>query len=408
MYILKGLQKMKTLLKDLLGFGPKKEKEGRDKFHLPIESVGDLIKGRNDTYKIVLKVSPVNGELLSGDGLELASEAIQGALASFEGRFGIYIQSEGVNIETNLSNLERLKLELNSEIKLVLLEEQKKHIQSMAAKARNVLNFYTVFEVNDSSPTSASELLDDVYQAFKAELESQGMYVDRLSRIEVMALLYRRMNPESSQTEPARVDWDIENILPENGKIFRDGRHIEIENRVYRFYSLIKYPATVQYYRWLKKVFNTKGDINIAITLTPKNKATITRELSKAVNEIGAKELEAKKDEALRQKYRSQKESARAMLAELGNYNVSLYDTNITIGISAPDIKSLNTLSNLLRSKISSTYCQATELKYKGYDPFITTLPVLPRNSITDNYVWNLTTREVASLIPYDSSVFFN
>ena len=89
MFILKGIWQMKSILKDLLGLGPNKGKERRDKFSLPIESVGDLIKGRNDTYKIVLKVSPVNGELLSDDALELVSEAIQRALASFEGRMGI-------------------------------------------------------------------------------------------------------------------------------------------------------------------------------------------------------------------------------------------------------------------------------------------------------------------------------
>ena len=92
------------------------------------------------------------------------------------------------------------------------------------------------------------------------------------------------------------------------------------------------------------------------------------------------------------------------MIAELGSDNVSLYDTNITIGISAPDMGELNTLSNLLRSKISSAYCQATELKYKGYDPFITTLPMLAENIITKNYVWNLTTKDIASIIPFDSS----
>jgi hypothetical protein len=184
----------------------------------------------------------------------------------------------------------------------------------------------------------------------------------------------------------------------------KDGRHIEIENRTYRFYSIVKYPRTVDRYRWLKKVFNTKGDINIAIILTPKNKATIMRELSNAINEIGAKALDNRKDESLRQKYQAEKESAVEMINELGNDNISLYDTNITIGISSTEMKELNTLSNLLRSKISSVYCQATELKYKGYDPFITTLPILAENKITQNYVWNLTTKDIASMIPYDSS----
>jgi len=395
---------MLALVKDLLGLKQGKKKEAKSNFCLPIESIGDLIVGKDGIYKIVLKVSPVNGELLSNESLEIISESIQGALSSFDGRIGIYIQSEGVNIETNIANIEKAKLELNSEIKLILLEQQKKHIQSMAGRSRNVLNFYTVFEVKDTNFNSAQELLNDAYQSFKGELEVADMYVDQLLKKDIKALLYARMNPESSQVEPCREDWEIENILPENARIFKDGRHIEIENRIYRFYSIIKYPATVERYRWLRRVFNTKGDINISIILTPKNKATIARELSKAVNEIGAKALDSSKDEFLRQKYQAQKESAAAMIAELGSDNVSLYDTNITIGISAADIKALNTLSNLLRSKISSAYCQATELKYKVYDPYITTLPILAENKITQNNVWNLTTRDVASLIPYDSS----
>ncbi|MHB8276036.1 MAG: VirB4 family type IV secretion system protein [Candidatus Humimicrobiaceae bacterium] len=395
---------MLALIKDLLGIKSKGKKTIKGDFTLPIESINDLIECSDGIYKIVLKVSPVNGELLSYDSLEMISDSIQGALASFEGRIGIYIQSEIVDIDINILNIEKLERELNSEIKLVLLEEQKKHILSMAGRSRNVLNFYTVFEVKEDNFNSARELLNDTYQSFKTELESQGMYVDQLLQKDIKALLYRRMNPESSQSEPCREDWEIENILPENAKIYKDGRHIEIENHLYRFYSIIKYPSTVDKYRWLRKVFNTKGDINIAITLTPKNKATIMKELSKAVSELGAKALDSRKDESLRQKYQAESNSAKDMITELGNDNISLYDTNITIGISAPDIKDLNTLSSILRSKISSSYCQATELRYKGYDPFITTLPILAENKITKNYVWNLTTRDVASLIPYDSS----
>jgi len=401
---LKETVKSLAFIKDLLGIrsGEKKSKKGY--FSLPIKIIGELIEGKDGTYKIVLKVSPVNGELLSEGSLEMVSSAIQGALATFSGRIGIYIQSESVNVGTNISNIERFKAGLNSEVKLVLIEEQKKHIQSMAGRSRNVLNFYTVFETKETDCISAGELLGDAYLSFKSELESQGMYVDRLAGSDIKALLYRRMNPESSQVEPLREDWEIGNILPENARIYKDGRHLEIENRIYRFYSIVKYPATVEKYRWLRRVFNIKGDINIAIILTPKNKATITKELSKAVSEIGAKALDSRKNEALRQKYQAQKESAVEMISELGSDNVSLCDTNITIGISAPDMGELNTLSNLLRSKISSAYCQATELKYKGYDPFITTLPILAENRITKNYVWNLTTKDIASIIPFDSS----
>jgi archaellin len=400
---LKETAKLLAFIKDLLLVKSNDKKRSGD-FSLPVESIGDLIYGTDGTYKMVLKVSPLNCELLSAGSLEVVNSAIQGALSTFSGRIGIYIQSESVNVGTNILNIEKFKAGINSEVKLVLLEEQKKYIESMAGRSRNVLNFYTVFELKEADFKSSEELLGDTYLSFKSELESQGMYVDRLTGSDIKKLLYIRMNPESSEAEPIGKDWDIENILPENAKIYKDGRHLEIENRIYRFYSIIKYPATVDRYRWLRSIFNIKGDINIAIILTPKNKATITKELSKAVSEIGAKALDSKKNEALRQKYQAQKESAVEIISELGSDNISLYDTNITIGVSATDMGELNTLSNLLRSKISSAYCQATELKYKGYDPFITTLPVLAENSITKNYVWNLTTKDIASIIPFDSS----
>jgi hypothetical protein len=114
-----------ALIKDLLGLKTKNPNEIKSNFCLPIESIKDIIIAKDGVYKIVLKVSPVNGELLSDDGLEAISESIQRALSAFDGRIGIYIQSEGVNIETNIANIEQFGLELNSEIKLILLEEQK-------------------------------------------------------------------------------------------------------------------------------------------------------------------------------------------------------------------------------------------------------------------------------------------
>ena len=401
---MKGKGKMSNFIKDLLGIKSNKKKKIKDSFSLPIKEIGDLMECKDGTYKIIVRVSPVNGELLSDDNLEGISSSIQGALNSFDGRVGIYIQSECIDINTNIENIEKRERELTSEVKVLLLEEQKKHIKSISGKSRNVPNFYTVFEIKDDNFSAARERLNDTYTSFRNELESQNMYVDLLYERQIKSLLYQRMNPESSQVEPCREDWGIDNIIPENAKIYRDGRHIEIENRIYRFFSIVKYPRTVERYRWLRKVFSMKGDLNIAITLTPKNKSTIMRSLSKAVSELGAKAIDKRKNEAMRQKYQAEADSSKELISQLGNDNISLYDVNITMGISAKDIKELNTLSNLLRSKIASAYCQATELKYKGYDPYITTLPILADNNITRNYVWNLTTRDVASIIPYDSS----
>ncbi len=252
-------------IKDLLGIKSKNDDGG---FDLNIASITDLIETRDGKYKIVFKVTPINGELISEPDLYFVSEAIAGALNSFDGRIGIYIQSECIDIETNLASMDRRKNELKSETKVMLLEKQKEHIRSMAGRSRNVLNFYTVLEVAENNSKSAEELLSDAYASYKSELESAGLYADRLYEHDIKELLYRRMNPRVSEVEVYRRDWDSANLLPENVRAFKDGRHTEIGDRLYRFFAINKFPKSVDSYRWLKKVFNLKGDISVAIILT--------------------------------------------------------------------------------------------------------------------------------------------
>lgn len=396
---------MHQLIKDIFGIKSKNRIEVKEVFPLPVKSIGDILLGTDGKYKMVGKVSPVNAELMNEEDISSIFDAIQGALGSYNGRFQIVIQSERVDIEKNVENIEKRKQELSSELNIELLEEQAKHLQGMSSKSRNVLNFYIVIETKEKDYVIAEQVLDDSFGAIKTELESQEMYVDRLSKTDLMQLLYERMNPDSSQYEPLQDSWELTNIIPENSRRLKDGKTLEIENYYFRHFSITKYPQTVDKYRWLRKLFSFKGNINVSITLTPKNKATINEELSKAISELNAKEREHQgKDEAKRQEFEAQAQSAKEMIQELGSDNVNLYDTNITIGIYAKDEKELNSLVNSLRAKVSSTYCQLTEIKRKDFDPFFITLPILVENRITKYYVWNLSSKDIASLIIFDSS----
>lgn len=399
------LKKMKDLLKTKSNKKDSKEVV-KNNFSLPIKDIIDeTIIGENKTFKCVIKVSPINGELCTHEQLIEISNSIQGALSSFEGRQGIYILSEKVDIKENIKNIEQKILQLDEEFKIKNLEQQKEDLQALASKSRTVLNFYLVLETKKKNLNIANSILDDSYGSVKSELEGSDLYCERLNKDQIKELLYLKMNPDSSLIEKYKEDWNLENIYPENAVRFEDGRHLEIENRIYRFFSITKFPKYVEEFRWLRKLLNIKGDVNIAITLTPKNKMEIQNSLSKAVTEIGAKERGAK-DVALRESYKQQKDSAIKIIQNLGNDNTALFDTNITIGISARTMEELETLANLVRSKISSSYLQSTELKRKDFDPFYTILPILPENKITRDYTWNLTTKDISSIVPFDSSEF--
>ena len=393
---------MKQLIFDVLGIKSKEKKEDQI-FNLPIKQIGDICLGTDGKYKLIMKVSPINGDLMDDSDISEVANAIQGALASYEGRLQILIQSEKIDIDKNIANMDQVQQLLNDEVKVELLQSQKDYLLSMKKKIKNVLNFYVVIETKGKDYIVAEQTLEDYYLSMKGELEGQDLYTTKLEERDIKELLYERLNPDSSQDQPMQADWGIEQIMPMNAKRHKDGRHLEIENYMYRHYAITNYPQEVDKYRWLRKVFNFNDRIFISITLTPKNKATINEDLSKAIKEIGRKQFEAKEDH-IKQRYTAQIESARQMIQEIGGDNVSLYDTNITLSIGAKDMKQLNRLSSNLLAKVSSSYCQATELKYKDFDPFFTTLPLLVENKITNNFVWNLTSKDIAALIPFDSS----
>lgn len=375
-------------------------------FKLPIKEVGDnIIVGNNNTYKYCMKITPVNGALADEQSLEQIAEAVQGALNSFQGRQGFFLMSEKVDVAKNIENIEKREKELDKEFEIQLLEDQKKFFKKRAMSSKSVWNFYYVIEVTEKNINTAEAVLEDGFFSIKNELESQEMYVEKLNRSRYMQLLYEKLNPDANSYEEFNDEWDLLSIYPENAVREEDGFHIQIGNKYYRFLAISNFPTQVEKYRWLRRLFNIKGDVNISIILNPKNKSTIAKSLSNAYQEAEGKEYSAK-DLATKKKYEAKKKSADAMVEKLGSDNVTLFDTAIMISIGAKSKEELNSLVNQARNKISAARMQSTEIKRKDFLPIYTMLPILDNNIITQNYIWNLTSEDIGAIIPFDSSEY--
>ena len=88
----------------------KNKKDTNKLFDLGIDNIENNIMVAGKLHKMIMKVSPVNGELLNNETLEQITQALQGALSSFPERKGIYIMSERVDISENIRNIDK-KLE---------------------------------------------------------------------------------------------------------------------------------------------------------------------------------------------------------------------------------------------------------------------------------------------------------
>ncbi|MBP3929333.1 MAG: hypothetical protein J6D47_07155, partial [Peptostreptococcaceae bacterium] len=94
------------------------DKESNKLFDLQIDSIENDLLIQGNKYKMILKVSPINGELLNSEALEQITQALQGALSSFAERKGIYILSERVDISENIKNIDAKLATLNDSFKI--------------------------------------------------------------------------------------------------------------------------------------------------------------------------------------------------------------------------------------------------------------------------------------------------
>lgn len=397
----KGLPLMRLIKKE------EKVRKGIDlTFKLPIDDVkGNIIIGDNGTYKYCMKVTPINGSLVTDEHLGEVAEAVQGALNTFEERQAFHIMSERINVGKNIANIEKKQKELDDEFKINILNSSKKYLKDRSNSTKTVWNFYYVIEVNEKNVQLAENKLEDAYHSIKNELESQEMYVEKLSEENYKKLIYEKLNPSSSQTQPIQEDWDLLNLYPENAVREKDGSHIQLDDRFYRFVAISDYPKNVDKYRWLKKLFKIKGDVNITINMEPKNKATIIKELNKAYDEAEVKELRAK-DVSRKLNSESEKKSAVKLVETISSDNTNLFDVSIMIGLGSENKEELKAMVSQTKSAISASRMQCVEVLRKDFDPVYTMLPILAKNSITEKYVWNLTSADIGSIIPFDSSEY--
>lgn len=414
---------MSDFLRDLFGIKLKdnsskstKVTYAKENFPLPVKSIKNIILGADGLHKLVMKVTPVNAKVLDKSDLESIAYSIQSALASYDlGRGQIVIQNEKINLEKNIRNIDAHIETLNSEIKIDLCCQQKEYFESQSkrniqtSRVNSVPSYYMVIESKEKDYISAENILIDAFESINKELSVQGMEAVRLMEHDIKRLLYERMNPESSSLEPYQESWNLNNILPEYSSRELDGKYLLIENLWFRHFSLTHFPTEIEEYCWLDKIFELQGHVNISIVFTAKNKGLLQKELGKSLNNLKLRRNEVRdKDFVAATNIEGQIDSAEDIIRELGNANISLYDTNITIGIGAESKKEVDRLAATLRSRVSSSFCQSTELRHKDFLPFFVTLPILPDNVITQNYTWNFTTSDLASLIPFNSSEFLD
>ncbi|MBG9568419.1 hypothetical protein ABE38_24400 [Brevibacillus agri] len=387
-------------------FGSKKTKQSKKEttrqalpFLLPIS---DLMQTRDGKWKIITRVSPINGELLAVDDLEEVIEAIQSALNSFQGRIQINIGTERINIERNIEYFDQHIQKQTKEIYMDLLQQQKDHLQKVANKSRTVLNFYLTLESSSNKYQQASDELADSLKAVMDNLESKDMLCYRLEQDDMRKLMYEKLNPETSAVHPWNDDIREANIAPK--QIIDRGTYLENDGHYYKFFTIVDYPKTVKGPRWLSRLLKVRCNMDIAFILNPRNKLDMQKNLSNSVSELRRKLNTESLPEYVKKNVLSEIEDGDYLLEQIGGENQTLWDVTTIIGVNSAELEDLKSQVQRIQNAIAGSRCVSWELKYYNLDPLWCILPILHKAELLEHYKWPMPSSLIATIVPFDSS----
>lgn len=393
---------MKIALPKLFGTKSINSKKETTRQALPILSFSDLLQTRDGKYKVITRVSPINGELLSEDDLDEVIEAIQAALNSFQGRIQINIVTERINIDRNIEYFEREIAKQTKEIYIDLLDQQKDHLSKIANKSRTVLNFYLTLESSTNKYQAAHDELMDSLKSVVDNLESKDMLCYRLEAFEMKKLMYEKLNPETSAAHPYDEHTKDANIAPK--QIIDRGSYLENDGRYYKFLTLVDYPKSVKGPRWLSRLFKVRCNMDISFILNPRSKLDMQKKISNSASELRRKLNTEKMPKYIEKNIQDEIDDADYLLEQIGGENQTLWDVTVIIGVNSTSLEDLHSQIGRVQNAIAGSRCVSWELKYYNLDPLWCTLPILHKAELLNHYKWPMPSSLIATIVPFDSS----
>lgn len=379
----------------------KKEKE-IPRQEIPIKEISDMIQTKDDKYKMVLKiVDPINSELLGDDDLETAITAIQDCNNSLNQTSQILISSERVDITEYLTYLDSKGAEAKDAFTLDRIEEKKKYLSGRSNSSRTIHNFYLVLTSQFKKINDAYDELTDLTNSFIEYLQMADMSAIVLNETQSKRVMYEKLNPQTSMTQPFDSSIDLRNIAPNAIKDY--GGYLEMDGMYYSFYTFSYFPDEVKP-SWLKRVFNVRANLDCSIILAPEDKGQVRKSTSDKIQEIDSK-LFGKLPPMFRTKYEKEKKSLEDLLEELQNDSENLFNTTFVLAIREENLEELKSAQKRLETAISSSKLRSKKLVFKGHFLMWYVLPIAYTNPSFEKQIgWPIQSSTVASILPFDSS----
>lgn len=389
-------------------WGNKIRKQNRLNRTIPVREIGDLIRYRDGTYRMVLKVvDPLNVDLLGNAEKEKAVEALQGIFNALRPNQSIQIlvTADPIELGEYLWELggKLMKARQQGQTdKVDRLRAMIKYLENHQQNAYPIRNFYIVLESVSKKQADAEIELFDLSSYVLEKLEEAGVSAVRLDKEQISRVIYERLTPVTSMHTPFDPNMDLMAWRPPDIKD-HNGHYLESDYQYTTFYS-ISYIPNERHAGWLDPILNQRAKMDISITLTVMPKDEMISYLNGKISEFQANKL-GTKSESAKLYYDNKIESTKRMMKKIQPESENLLSVTFLMALHEDDPEKLKSACTRLENSVQGSEMRIKRVLYNGPNLLYYFIPIGYRNQeVEKRYHWPMYSELAGSMLPFNSS----
>lgn len=373
---------------------------------LPFREYEEYLKLEDGTYRCILKVSPINSDLLADDEMDSIVELMQEAInASSVGMQQFTVSSERLNLDEYIDYLEKKYEETSESYFLERLDATIKYVKRTSIRARTTKSFYFTLASKSSDLTRVREDFDEATRKVEEALSSAEIYVKLLSKYDGLRMLYEKLNPITSIHQPYTLGMKTPTAIAPV-PIIHNEDHSIMDGMFYRYYTIVDYPDGELRPGWMSKIFNVNAAIDTSIIMRLTGKKKVIDSIDKSLGMIRYRLNQHGIKESEKNEYKNKEKSAERLVKELSSDGENMYNVSVIISVKEPTLKELEVSCDRLQTAISTAKMRSRQLLYMNNEAFWLALPIAYSSSFlnNENMYWPMQSSVIGSILPFNSS----
>lgn len=363
----------------------------------PFERVHQFMKLKDGEYRACARITPINQENLNEEELAQVVEQFQEIFNSDLGALQIKVSSEPLEMDAYLDDLDQRMNEASSATALSRIQNYKEYLLKRKECSKSQKRFYLILHSSLFEPNEARKDLISKLDLIQEKLNAYEMGLYLLDDEEWRELVYKKMNPRSSQTQPYDSAMNHSDLFP--AYMEDKGTYIEVDGIYFRHYFITNYPEHCRA-GWFRQLLE-KNHVDIDIFVIPSNPKKIHIQTSNAIRSLQDRLCENLPAHQ-QLKFERQLKSQQQMLQDIQE-NLA-YEVTVVITIQEKSVEDLERACRQMEMIISSIQMRGKLLAKRGFQPFFYHLPLCYTNDLLHKYAWPMHSETIASILPFNSS----